>query len=191
MAKSVSPSRVDSPLSPKGPTPRSISSTGSLSASSILAMRRFSTIISMFVAAAATFAILAYKNATALKLRVHQLLYSVRGIVNRCHLHDAAALTPSTRALRKNLSADDLASFAEVVFQVLPGHAPRKVVHVQPVRRDLDHLSVEIRLILKFTFPAPSSSAIGATVTGIVSPTTIATDGTSAVSITHNDNLPW
>jgi hypothetical protein len=34
----------------------------------ILAMRRFSTIISMFVAAAATFAILAYKNATALKL---------------------------------------------------------------------------------------------------------------------------
>ena len=51
------------------------------------------------------------------------------------------------QGLRKNLSADDLAnSFAEVVFQVLPGHAPRKVVHVQLVRRDLDHPAiVEIR----------------------------------------------
>ena len=34
----------------------------------ILAMRRFSTIISVFVAVAAIFAILACKNATALKL---------------------------------------------------------------------------------------------------------------------------
>ena len=48
-----------------------------------------------------------------------------------------------------NLSADDLASFTEMVFQVLPGHAPRKVVHVQPVRRDLDHVSYSIILAMR------------------------------------------
>ena len=52
--------------------------------------------------------------------RYHQLLDSFRGVVNERHLDDAATLTPSARALRENLTADDLARLAEVVFQVLP-----------------------------------------------------------------------
>mmetsp|Transcript_79755 Transcript_79755/g.193266 ORF Transcript_79755/g.193266 Transcript_79755/m.193266 type:complete len:200 (+) Transcript_79755:497-1096(+) len=83
-------------------------------------------------------AVLADENVPAVEVRVVEHLDGVCRLVDCAHLHDAAALAPSSGAFGHDLRVDHLAGLAEVVLEVLPGHAPGEVVDVEAIGGDLD-----------------------------------------------------
>ena len=93
---------------------------------------------------AVIFAVLADEDVASLEVGVVEHLDGVGGGVDGVHLDDAASLGTAAGTLGEDLGVDHVASLAEVVLEILPRDAPRKVMHVQAVGGDLDHLLVVI-----------------------------------------------